>query len=357
MKKITNFILFFKVLVLICGPLVLTAESLSCTFGNYDHNYIKIQEFVNDDENSTTIPKKNKLYANSVQGMDIMNNSYVIINKNHYEGSFTFIFSQINEKFEPSQSNFCYNFTVRLNCTNRDIVDLYVKVPLIDTNNHEPFFEKPKYTYNLISSYAEDFKRQQFLNPVIATDYDVTNTAVKFSNEENEYFNIMYNGIVPNSLNKKHYALLTPKIPGKLVTRKIEVNITVTDVGFPPRSNVTKLVINPPSPPGPVFSSPFYVGHSYKNRTFVMFENPKLEEGCTFYETRIDVLTTGNKSRVFYAEIINDKILIKKFKTNLSYFFEKNYSIYQLKAFYIDRVTKLYSSGTATLIVEDHHDL
>jgi hypothetical protein len=38
----------------------------------------------------------------------------------------------------------------------------------------------------------------------------------------------------------------------------------------------------------PVFVKPFYVGHLYKNRTFVMEENPELEEGTTYYSTSFE---------------------------------------------------------------------
>lgn len=101
-------------------------------------------------------------------------------------------------------------------------------MPVVDSNNHKPFFEKPNYTYNLLSPFAADFKRQQILNPIVATDYDVTNTELEFSIDENDYFDIIYNGIVPNTLNKKHFALLTPKFPGKILKKKIKFNITVT---------------------------------------------------------------------------------------------------------------------------------
>jgi hypothetical protein len=99
---------------------------------------------------------------------------------------------------------------------------------LIDTNNHEPFFDKPRYTYNLISAYVEDFQRQLILYPVVATDYDVTNVEVDFTIEENAYFDIMYGGVVPGTLNKKHYPKLVPKTHGKLLTERIEVEIGVT---------------------------------------------------------------------------------------------------------------------------------
>jgi hypothetical protein len=60
------------------------------------------------------------------------------------------------------------------------------------------------------------------------------------------------------------------------------------DLGYPSNTKASRLVINPPSPPMPVFVKPFYVGHLYKNRTFVMEENPELEEGTTYYSTSFE---------------------------------------------------------------------
>ncbi|RZC39000.1 uncharacterized protein BDFB_007114, partial [Asbolus verrucosus] len=229
--------------------------------------------------------------------------------------------SKVNETTEISKnSKFFYNFAIDLYCEDKSVVNMYVSVGLIDSNNHQPIFDKPKYTYNLISTYMEDFKRQLFLNPITATDYDVTNAELKFTIETNKYFDITYSGVVPGTLNKKHYAQLVPKIPGSIINEKIEVSIIVTDMGNPPRRNVSKLVINPPSPPMPIFIKPFYIGHYYKNSTFKMIENPQLQEGTNYYET-------------------------------------SNYLVYELKATYRDKVTKLSSTGIVTIIVELHHDL
>ena len=98
----------------------------------------------------------------------------------------------------------------------------------MDSNNHQPFFSKPKYVYNLISTYEEDFKRQLELNPIVATDYDVTNGELVFDVQGNEYFKVLYGGVVPGTLNKKHFAQLVPKFPGKIITKKVEVIMTVT---------------------------------------------------------------------------------------------------------------------------------
>jgi hypothetical protein len=101
-------------------------------------------------------------------------------------------------------------------------------VPVIDSNNHQTFFSKPKYVYNLISTHLDDFKRQLFLNPITATDYDITNGELSFNIDDNDYFDIVYGGVVPGTLNKQHSAQLIPKVPGSSITKKIEVTMTVT---------------------------------------------------------------------------------------------------------------------------------
>jgi hypothetical protein len=74
----------------------------------------------------------------------------------------------------------------------------------------------------------DDFKRQLFLNPITATDYDITNGELSFNIDDNDYFDIVYGGVVPGTLNKQHSAQLIPKVPGSSITKKIEVTIWVT---------------------------------------------------------------------------------------------------------------------------------
>ncbi|KYB27437.1 hypothetical protein TcasGA2_TC014748 [Tribolium castaneum] len=340
---------------------------LCCSIEKQKGNYLRIDEPVYDTDDEIIVPQSEEYYMREVQQAFIFDYFY---SKQQYDDNgnkmdlgtniLQIPLRRIDEKREISKAGnfYYYNFTITLHCNNDDTVDTHTFVPIIDTNNHGPFFGKPKYTYNLISSYAEDFKRQQLLNPIIATDYDVTNTAVKFNIEENNHFDIMYNGIVPNSLNKQHYALLTPKIPGKPITDKIEVIVTVTDMGFPSRSNVTKVEINPPSPPMPIFKSPFYVGHYYKNHTFVMHDNLELEEGCTFYSTTVEILVEDMRCQIFYATIVKDEIIINKSsKEYVNNFYEENYTVYKLKAKYTNPITNLFTVGTATFILEHHHDL
>jgi hypothetical protein len=75
---------------------------------------------------------------------------------------------------------------------------------------------------------VEDFQRHLILYPIIATDYDITNIEVDFTIQENPYFDILYGGVVPGSLNKKHYPKLVPKTHGTLLTERIELWIGVT---------------------------------------------------------------------------------------------------------------------------------
>jgi hypothetical protein len=130
------------------------------------------------------------------------------------------------------------------------------------------------------------------------------------------------------------------------------------DVGTPPRRNFTKLVINPPSPPAPIFDKTFYVGHYYKNDTFVINESPELAEGTTYYQTRV---TINNKQRYqnnFISRVENGKIVIEIYnRLDSSYFFQNNYIAYELEAKYVDVVTNRATASRATLIVELHHDL
>ncbi|XP_044267658.1 uncharacterized protein LOC123013288 isoform X2 [Tribolium madens] len=256
MKVIQFLHLFFAVFVTAVLPksnAEIWNKPPSCFIDNQRKNYLRIDEPVYDTDEETIISQNRQYEMTNVRQYVV--NNYPYFKGNIFETPERMVYlpshtlqirlMQIDEKKEISRAGdfYYYNFTITLICNNDDLVDVYTVLPIIDTNNPEPFFGKPKYTYNLISSYAEDFKRQQLLNPIIATDYDVTNAAVQFTMENNPHFDIMYNGIVANTLNKHHYALLTPKVPGKLITDKIEVTIKVTDMGFPPRSNVTKVVI------------------------------------------------------------------------------------------------------------------
>jgi hypothetical protein len=131
------------------------------------------------------------------------------------------------------------------------------------------------------------------------------------------------------------------------------------DVGTPPRRNVTKLVINPPSPPAPIFDKTFYVGHYYKNHTFVINESPELAEGTTYYQTRVTIIIDGERDQNnFISRVENEKIVIESNdQLDSSVFFQNNYIAYELKATYVDVVTNLATASRATLIVEHHHDL
>jgi hypothetical protein len=349
--------------VLMSGTILyaVAEKPLDCTFYNIENNYLKFEDVVLDVDIETTIPPSSNsgLQKINVSYVDIVDNPYVSVSESRYFGLVFLNFKQINEVVEPSRrSEFYYNVKLNLHCNNSAIVEMYSSIRLIDTNNHEPFFDKPRYTYNLISAYVEDFQRQLILYPIVATDYDITNIEVDFTIQENPYFDILYGGVVPGSLNKKHYPKLVPKTHGTLLTERIELEIVVTDVGTPPRQNFTKLVINPPSPPAPIFDKTFYVGHYYKNDTFVINESPELAEGTTYYQTRV---TINNKQRYqnnFISRVENGKIVIEIYhRLDSSFFFQNNYIAYELEATYVDVVTNRATASRATLIVELHHDL
>ncbi|XP_063918227.1 uncharacterized protein LOC135133683 [Zophobas morio] len=333
-------------------------KRLNCTINGLTHNYLEITDPVYDEDPETTIPYTYNLHTENVSGITSPLNLPVSIDPQ--ENLFITI-KQLDEKTTLTQkSGYHFNIALRLQCIDGAVVEMNTVIPFIDSNNHEPFFSKPTYVYDLISTLESDFKRLLDLNSIVATDYDITNRELLFSVQENEYFDVVYGGIVPGTLNKQHLAQLVPKFPGKIISSKIEVALTVTDTGNPPRSNTAKLVINPPSPPKPVFTKPFYVGHLYKNNTFVMSENLHLQEGASYYETKFSIQDSYDDgcSR-FFAHLVEEEIMVAfTFYGNaFPHFYERNYIVCPVEATYTDRVTNLVSSGTTILLVEYHHDL
>ncbi|XP_063918130.1 uncharacterized protein LOC135133608 [Zophobas morio] len=328
---------------------------LSCTVNGLTHNYLAITDPVYDTDSETTIPYTYHLPTENVSGVQASTwNIRASLDQNK---NLLMSISAINEKGVQSQGkDYHLKFVLTLRCTNGSTVSMNTVVPFVDSNNHQPFFSKPKYVYNLISTYEEDFKRQLELNPIVATDYDVTNGELVFDVQGNEYFKVLYGGVVPGTLNKKHFAQLVPKFPGKIITKKVEVIMTVTDIGNPPKSNTSKVVINPPSPPTPAFKKPFYVGHLYKNGTFEMSENPELEEGVTYYQTSVQIESCSYYCN-YYATISEGQIIIVKNCNMGDSFYRFNYLACSLTAKYTDPITKLFSTGNTALIVEHHHNL
>ncbi|CAH1368868.1 unnamed protein product [Tenebrio molitor] len=110
----------------------------------------------------------------------------------------------------------------------------------------------------------------------------------------------------------------------------------------------------------PVFVKPLYVGHLYKNGTFVMKENPELEEGTTYYSTSFEDFR--HEYNFLNVRLENEQIVISSSSSKddyefMNHFYKNNYNAFQLIARYTDPLTKLFSTGTTVLIIELHHDL
>jgi hypothetical protein len=371
LKQVAAGILF----IYIWGNVPVSATApLNCTVNNLTHTYLAITDPIYDTDPESTVPYTYKLLTQNVieatadyyyttyktrrQGLLTLGGPRIGVTVNSKDNTLFITIPKINEKEEQSEkTNFDLSFLLSLRCSDGAEIHMHTAVPVIDSNNHQPFFSKPKYVYNLISTHLDDFKRQLFLNPITATDYDITNGELSFNIDDNDYFDIAYGGVVPGTLNKQHSAQLIPKVPGSSITKKIEVTITVTDSGYPSNTNTSRLVINPPSPPMPVFVKPFYVGHLYKNGTFVMKENPELEEGTTYYFTSFE-----GQFDFLSATLENEQIVIKRsygyyHSSLINHFYEYNYYAFQLIARYTDPLTELFSTGTTALIIEFHHDL
>jgi hypothetical protein len=376
LKQVAAGILF----IYIWGNVPVSATApLNCTVNNLTHTYLAITDPIYDTDPESTVPYTYKLLTQNVieatadyyyttyktrrQGLLTLGGPRIGVTVNSKDNTLFITIPKINEKEEQSEkTNFDLSFLLSLRCSDGAEIQMHTVVPVIDSNNHQTFFSKPKYVYNLISTHLDDFKRQLFLNPITATDYDITNGELSFNIDDNDYFDIVYGGVVPGTLNKQHSAQLIPKVPGSSITKKIEVTITVTDSGYPSNTNTSRLVINPPSPPMPVFVKPLYVGHLYKNGTFVMKENPELEEGTTYYSTSFEVSDFRHEYNFLNVRLENEQIVISSSSSKddyefMNHFYKNNYNAFQLIARYTDPLTKLFSTGTTVLIIELHHDL
>ncbi|XP_058460610.1 uncharacterized protein LOC131436122 isoform X2 [Malaya genurostris] len=218
---------------------------------------------------------------------------------------------------------------LELTCDTGSPKTIRLQVRLKEENLHAPEFNKPEYKILLPLPLPANFDLTQFVdegNGIVAVDYDLTKNQVKFTVQENPYIMVQTQSLTTG----KHFtAKLITKQTLARIDNELELVITGTDEGDPPRSGTAVLKISgDPTVPyiePPQFLQPLYK-YSYKRtETFptieVSLRTNTFDSGVTFAASGDDkeLFTVNPKvDRSGAVVTLNPETNIPETKTTLS---------------------------------------
>ncbi|XP_044267739.1 uncharacterized protein LOC123013343 isoform X2 [Tribolium madens] len=143
----------------------------------------------------------------------------------------------IRSKIQGNQITFSRQ--VKLICDNNETKTLQFIIYVIDTNNHDPTFDKQSYSYKMPMPLIPNIDLTGFGDDIIVTDYDFTNKNVTFSIDDKDFeVTTKHN---PDS--NTYQAVLKVKNYKYLSSDTTTLSLNSTDSGEPSRSQTSQIQI------------------------------------------------------------------------------------------------------------------
>ncbi|GBP14174.1 hypothetical protein EVAR_7609_1 [Eumeta japonica] len=223
------------------------------------------------------------------------------------------------EEYETSQ---VMSLRVVFSCTSTaSNYNLLIFISITDTNNNSPrFLPADSFELTVTPPLSPGYQLTGCGYDIVARDIDLTNYAIIFGIEENDYFEISYANVDPDD-EKNHHAMLRTKAFVRSLPEPLTLQISATDVdntNDPPRTTYGTLTLISDDrfqlPDEPQFNEAFYLATYTWDHNLIMDQTISLRQG---FDAQVEFGLSGEHADNFQVTADSDGVLTVQVRSQL----------------------------------------